>query len=292
MGKVLFKISSVLLYLISLLPFNVLYIIADLIYFLMYYLSGYRKDVVKKNLSNAFPGKSDRERKVIAKKFFHNLADVIVETIKMRSISLKELDRRFKFTNASEIKKHYDNNRSVLIASGHYGNWEWGPLRLSAYFDEPVIVIFKPLTDKRFESFFNSMRARFGAHLVAMKLTLRKLVEFKDKRYSVTFASDQTPVKGETQYFTPFLNQPTSVFLGIEKIARMTNHPVVFGHINRVKRGYYECTFKTLFENPADTAEYESTESHTRALEQVIMAKPELWLWSHRRWKFKPEDLR
>jgi KDO2-lipid IV(A) lauroyltransferase len=125
-----------------------------------------------------------------------------------------------------------------------------------------------------------------------MRLTLRKMIELKNTTFLSVFVSDQTPVAGETQYFIPFLNQPTAVFLGIEKIAKATNYPVVYCHINRIKRGYYEATFKTLSANPKTTAEHEITALHIRELERIIQQRPELWLWSHKRWKFRPEDLK
>ena len=118
-----------------------------------------------------------------------------------------------------------------------------------------------------------------------------KIAEHKNSLYLAIFVSDQTPTKHESQYFTTFLNQPTSVFLGIEKIAKTTGNPVVFCNVDKVKRGYYEATFVTLFENPKQTSEHEITEAHTKMLEGYIKAKPELWLWSHKRWKFKPEDI-
>ncbi len=292
MDKAFFKISTGVLHLISLLPFSVLYLLADMIYFAMYRVVGYRKDVVRTNLKNAFPEKTDAERKLIEKKFYRFLADMMLETIKMSTMSAKDFEKRVKLTVPEVIQNHLNNNKSVLIVSGHYGNWEWGSVRHSTYYNELLLVIFKPLTDKNFENYFNKIRSRFGAVTVPMKLTLRKIIEYKDEKFCIGFAGDQTPVKGEARYFTTFLNQPTAVFLGVEKIAKMTNHPVVFGNMERVRRGYYECWFKTLFENPKEAAEYEITEAHTKALEEVIKARPEFWLWSHKRWKFKPEDVK
>lgn len=290
MDRSLSRLKIFSLNLLSRFPLWLLYILSDMLYVIVFYVAGYRRKVTQSNLANAFPEKSQAERNTIEKKYYRFLADLIVESLKMNSMSAEELRKRCRLNNPEEVQRHYDQGRSVLLASGHYANWEWGNQALALGFDEKLLVIFKPLTDQVFGDYLNQMRSRFGAIMVPMKLTLRKIVELKNEKYMFGFASDQTPTRHESQYFTSFLNQPTAVFLGLEKISKTTNHPVVFLHIDRVKRGFYEYTFTTLVENPSSTSEHEITDLHTQKLEQIIRRKPELWLWSHRRWKFKPEE--
>ncbi len=285
------RLTAGALYLVSLLPFPLLYLVSDALYLVLVHVVRYRRDVVNRNLENAFPEKTDAERKEIARKFFRFLSDQIVESIKMRTISPEQMRKRFVLNNVDELRRHFAKGKAVFAATGHYGNWEWGTLIITLTISEPVIVIYKPLANKSFEELMNAMRARFGAVLVSMKRTMRKIVEYKNRTYLAVVVSDQTPVAGETQYFTSFLNQPTAVFLGVEKLAHLTGNPVVYCHINRLKRGHYECTFRTLVDDPSQCREYEITELHTRELERIIHQRPELWLWSHRRWKFKPEDI-
>lgn len=244
------------------------------------------------NLRNSFPEKSEEELKAIEKKYFKFLCDNILESFKMLTISRKGIAKRFKFINPEVVEHYLLQGRSVLLTGGHYGNWEWGNLSVKATFDEDVLVIYKPLANTQFGDFMNAMRSRFGTTMVPMKLTLRKIIEHKNKLFLAVFVSDQTPTRDESQYFTKFLNQDTAVFLGVEKIAKATGNPVIFCQIDRVKRGYYQAEFTTLFEDPKLAREYEITEAHTKKLESYIKAKPELWLWSHKRWKFKPEDVR
>ena len=291
MNRSLSRLNIFFLNLISRLPFWFLYLLADLLYIIIFYVVRYRRTVTQSNLSNAFPEKSSAERRKIEKKYYHFLADLIVESLKMNSLSAEEVRLRCRLTNPEEVQRHYNDGRSVLLASGHYANWEWGNLALALGFDEKLFVIFKPLTDNAFGEYLNRMRSRFGAIMVPMKLTLRKIVELKNEKYMFGFASDQTPTRHESQYFTNFLNQPTAVFLGLEKISKTTRHPIVFLHIDRIKRGYYEYTFTTLIEDPSSTREHEITDLHTQKLEEIIRRKPELWLWSHKRWKFKPEEI-
>lgn len=291
MNKSLSWLNTFLLNLVSHLPFWLLYLLADLLFFILFYLVKYRRKVTQTNLRNAFPEKPDDELKKIEKQYYRFLADMILESLKMSTISAAEVRKRCRLTNPDEVQRHYDQGRSVLLASGHYANWEWANLALALGFKERLLVIFKPLSNKSFGEHLNRLRSRFGATMVSMKHTLRKIVELKNERYMFGFASDQTPTRHESQYFTRFLNQATAVFLGIEKISKTTDQPVVFLHIDRVKRGYYEYTFTTLVEDPSATLEYEITNLHTQKLEQIIRQKPELWLWSHKRWKFTPEEI-
>lgn len=286
MKTVLFVIFKFILYLIALLPFRVIYAISDMLYFLFYYVFRYRKKVVFENLRKSFPERSEAELEKVAKGFYHFLCDQILESVKMLTISEETVKERFRINNIEEIYRHFNNKKSVIAVTGHYGNWEWGALILSILVKAPVVIVYKPLKDKRFENLINRMRSKFNAALVPMKSTLRKIAEYRNNPYVAVLVSDQTPAKSEIHYFTRFLNQETPVFLGVEKLAKLTKNSVVYCHINRLKRGYYECQFETLFDEPHLTAEKEITELYTKKLEEIIRTKPELWLWSHRRWKY------
>ena len=291
MNKVLFQLVIFLLKLISLLPFRILYLLSDIIFIFLYHLFKYRRNVVKTNLANAFPEKSPEDRAGIEKRFYGFLADMIVESIKSISITEKELKERYQFENLGLITKHLENGRSVIAVSGHYGNWEWGPLGIALEWDYNILVIYKPLSDTRFDSFINKVRSRFGTIMIPMKQTFRKVAEYKNKPHVLVLVGDQTPTREESQYFTTFMNQPTAVFLGIEKIAAKTNNPVIYFSIKRIKRGYYKSIVKLLVDQPEQCSEHEITDAHTAELENLIRENPDYWLWSHKRWKFKPEDI-
>lgn len=281
------SLLSFFIYLISLLPFWLLYAISDILFIFIYYIFRYRKKVVNENLRHAFPEKTTAERKQIAYRFYRFLPDLIVEVIKMRSIPPSEVVRRIELVNPQEVQRHFDQGKAVIGVTAHYGNWELGIHRLSLMTKNPALIIYKPLSDKTFEQAFNRIRSRFGAIMVPMKLTLRKIIEHRNQPHMSIFVADQSPTYEESDYFTEFLNQETFVYTGVERIARKTNFPVVFCHIDRIRRGYYQCIFTTLAENPSSTVTHEITDIHTAFTEQIICRKPEIWLWSHRRWKRK-----
>ncbi len=291
MNKVLFQVVAFLLKLISLLPFWLLYLISDVLFFFLYYIFKYRRKVVQSNLRNSFPEKSIEDLAAIEKNFYGFFADMIMESVKSFSISAEELKKRYKFENLQAITRHLESGRSVIAVSGHYGNWEWGPLGIALELKFDILVVYKPLSDKNFDHLINSIRSRFGTIMVPMKQTLRKLTEYKNKPHVLVLVGDQTPTWEESQYFTNFLNQATAIFLGVEKIAVKSDDAVIYFSIKRIKRGHYVSIVKPLMNNPRDTKEYEITNLHTHELEKLIREAPEYWLWSHRRWKLKPEDI-
>ncbi len=291
MKKTLSILLFGLLYLLSFFPLLALYKIADVLYLILGNMLRYRKKIIDQNLLNAFPEKSPEERVVIRKKYYRYLADLMVEAIKLLTISETEVAKRVKFANPELISGIFSCGKSVIAVSGHFGNWEITALRFSQLFIEPRIIVYKPLSNKYADRVLKRMRSRFGATLIPMRNTARILASHKNNRTVTVLASDQTPAKSEIQYFTRFLNQPTAVFLGAEKLAKTTDSAVVFCDIRLVRRGHYKCTFIPLFNDPGNTAAYQITDGHVQYLEAVIREQPEYWLWSHRRWKFKPEDL-
>jgi len=288
--KGLSRLGTFFLYLLSLLPFWFLYIIADILFVILYYIINYRRKVVQENLHNSFPEKTGQERAVIEKKYFKYMADLMMETIKSVSMSRRSVEKRMVCDNPELVKHYFGQAKSILAAAGHYCNWEMACLSFGFLMTERRMIVYKPQSNEIFTDFFNRTRSRFGATMISMKQTLRKMIEFKNELTFTVLASDQTPTAHEAQYFTTFLNQPTAVFLGIEKLTKVVNSVVVFYRIDLVKRGHYTYTFIPLVEEPEKTKPYEITEIHVKYLEELIREKPEYWLWSHRRWKIKPPE--
>jgi len=277
------------LYLLSLLPLSLLFFFARLLYYLLYYVIGYRKKVVRQNLTQSFPEKSLTEIKTIEKKFFRYLAELIFEIIKMTSISKAETLKRIKFTGLEQLETHFKTGESVLACTGHYGNWELGTLALGLSISAKTMVIYKPINNKIFETWFDCMRTKYGNVFIAMRQTLRGMATYKSEPTLLCFASDQSPTREETKYFVDFLHQQTAALLGIEKIARSTKRPVYYFKVNVVKKGYYHVEVLPMCLDPANMDEFAITNLHFKFLENIIKEQPQYWLWSHKRWKFKPE---
>ncbi len=177
-------------------------------------------------------------------------------------------------------------NQSVVLVMGHHGNWEWGGNSFSLVCKQQLFVIYHPLQNQYFNQLIIKMRTRFGTKLIAMQDTFREMVRNKNIVSATAFIADQTPAP-ENAYWTNFLNQDTPVFWGTERISKKMRYPVVYVHISKLKRGYYQLSAEMLIEDAKATAEGEVTEVFTRKLEQLIKQQPETWLWSHKRWKHK-----
>lgn len=272
---------------LSLLPFRVLYGISNFLSFLLFNVIGYRKKVVITNLNNSFPGKSAKEINQIAKKFYNHLCDLIVESLKIFTISENQIHQRMICLNPQTVNKFFDQKKSVIIAGGHYNNWELFAVAIDEIIKHQTIGIYKPLTSKFFDKKMRLTRSKFGLRMISTKIVKKVFEEEKENLTATIFATDQSPSNPDNCYWTTFLNQPTGILWGTEKYAREYNYPVIFGRLYKPKRGHYELEFEIVTETPQQTATGEITEKTTRLLENDIIKQPEFWLWSHKRWKHK-----
>lgn len=277
-----------LVWLISLLPLPILYDFSNFLYFLIYHIARYRRKVVYENLRNSFPEKSEKEINEIAKKFYKYFSHLIVEIIKLFNISDREFKERIKLRNPELLNELCKNGIHCIVVTAHYGNWEW----LAGITDKDIIPykimsVYKPLKNIYIDNMLNRFRSRFGTEMVPMTKVLKVMVQNKNDGIPVIslFIADQTPMRHQIQYWTKFLNQDAPIFLGVEKLAKLTKQAVLFLRIIPVKSGYYEAEAIKLFEDVSNVSDYEITEAHVRLLENVIREKPEFWLWTHRRWK-------
>ncbi|MEO6882866.1 MAG: lysophospholipid acyltransferase family protein [Bacteroidia bacterium] len=276
------------IYLLSLLPFWIIYFLSDFLFFLLYYLVGYRKKIVFQNLKNTFPEKTEQEILVLSKKYFRYMSDLIFETIKIASMTKKDFQERciIEPETINLFNELYAQKKNMLFVMGHFGNFEWCGHPFSLLHKHQLYVIYRPLSNKLFDKLMYQLRARFGTIPVTTNDMVRTMIEKRNEINVTAFIADQTPAP-ENAYWTTFLNQETPVFTGTEKIARKFNYPLIFVNVKRIKRGYYSVNTDRFPKNPADTTEGEISEWHTRKLEQEIIRQPEIWLWSHRRWKHK-----
>lgn len=287
MKAILFRIFFAVNWVITLLPLRVLYIFAWPFYIVLAF-PGYRRQVIIRNLRNAFPEKSEKELKRIRRRYWFHFAHLVIESLKLQHMSCEELKRRYRIKNPEILNRLYDEGRSALAVFGHYGNWEWIVIA-QQFTRSKFIAIYKPLKNPWFDRYLLKLRRKYGTSIVPMSHTLRELViNAREGIPTVTaLLSDQTPPRREIHYWTRFLNQDTPVYLGIEKLSRKMNMPVLWFNIEMERRGYYTIDIEVLTDSPQSLDEHVITEMHVRKLEEQIMRRPELWLWSHRRWKHR-----
>lgn len=288
MKKILYYIVFTLWYIISLLPLRVLYVLSDVLYLVLYRIVGYRRRTVWTNIVTAFPEMTAEEHQGVERGFYHFFCDYMVESIKLLTMSEAEMKRRMVFKNAERINEVVESGQSCAIYLGHYCNWEWiTSLPLWIKPKAHCGQIYHPLENKDFDKLFLRMRQRFGAKCIAMNNTLREMVRYRKEGQPVVigYISDQVPMWQNIHHWCNFLHHDTPVLTGTERIARSMNHAVFYMEVSRVKRGYYEVEFKLVTREPDKMPEYAITDRYFQLLEDTIRKRPELWLWSHNRWK-------
>lgn len=291
--KVIYYLLMAVCYTISLLPFWVHYLIADVLYFLLYYIIRYRIRVVRTNLASAFPEKSEEERRRIEREFYQWFCDYIAESIKLLTVSKKNIKRRMVFKGTELIEQCIAEGQSMGFYLGHYCNWEWiTALPLWITPEAQCSQIYHPIENKDIDNLFLRLRQRHGSICIPMADTLRKILEFKKegKVFLVGYISDQTPNWNNIHHWCDFLHHDTPVLTGAERIIRKFNHAVFYVEERRIRRGYYEAEFKLITRDPQSLEEFALTDDYFKRLEESIQRAPAYWLWSHNRWKRTREE--
>ena len=266
---------------------RVLYGFSDAVHFLVFRIFGYRKDVVMQNLQVAFPEKSIVERRRIASKFYRNLIDTFIETIKMLSASDSFLQKRVS-GNWEVLNEFHSTGRAIHVHMGHTFNWEWGNYIAGKTLLYKFLGVYMPVKNKALDRLFLKLRSRGGTLLLPATPTKKFIAAFhphRNTQYLIGLAADQSPGDASKAYWLNFFGKPTAFVTGPEKAAMANNLPVFFCYISKPKRGYYEIVFTLAEENPKNLQEGQLTVQFARYLEKVIAHFPDMWLWSHRRWK-------
>lgn len=274
--------------LLSYIPFRVLYILSDGLFYPLYYVIRYRRKIVRKNLTEAFPEKDLPEIKQIEKKFYHSFIDMMLESCKLATLSPQEMKRRMRFTNIEAVNTMLQQGNSVSVYIGHYGNWEWVssmPLWLEK--GVPGIQIYHKLRNPNMERLMMHIRERMGGICVEMYKTARYITELATRHQVciIGFIADQSPKKREVRHFLPFLHHKTPVLTGSEKITKHYGFEAFYLDVQRTRRGYYEASFIHLHDDPQALPDFELTALYFQKLEQTILRQPELYLWTHNRFK-------
>lgn len=277
-----------ILWLISILPFPILYLFSDLVYVLVYYVIGYRKKTVRDNLAKALPHLSAQERLVIEKKSFHHLCDMFLEMVKTMSISEKEINKRFQFTNLEVYLDLEKKGKSIALMCAHYASYEW-VLSMNNHINFKGYGIYKKIANPYFDKLVKDIRAKFKAYLITTKET--KVTIEENAKNGVLgvfgFASDQTPRRSDNLYWDSFLGLETPIHVGAEMLSKRYDMNVIFLKVTKIKRGYYQASFEVLTEDINSIPDYHLSEQFMRKVEQQIYEAPEYYLWTHKRWKHK-----
>ena len=291
--RLLYYVIYALWFLLSLLPLRIHYMLSDVVYLLIYRLLHYRIKVVRKNISESFPEKSADEQLAIERGFYHWFCDYLVESVKLLTMSEKQMRRRMVFKGTDIVNQVVEEGQSCAVYLGPYCNWEWvTSLPLWVTPKAQCGQIYHALENKEFDRLFLKLRQRMGAVCIPMAETLRRLIQYRQEGRPVIigYIGDQVPFWNNIHHWCDFLNHDTPVLTGTERLARQTGHAAFYLDMRRVRRGYYEAEFKLISRNPKQLEEYALTDRYFQLLEESIRRAPECYLWSHNRWKRTREE--
>jgi|TARA_R110001592_G_scaffold8785_3_gene47500 KDO2-lipid IV(A) lauroyltransferase len=276
-----------LLWLISILPFRLFYFFSDFVFFVLFYVVGYRKRVVSENLARAFPGKSKKELKKIKKEFYRHMCDMFLEMVKTLNLSKEELKERYKIINI-EVLQDIVKDKSVLIVCSHYANWEWN-VSINNYVNAKGYAVYQKIGNSYFDDLIKKIRAKWNTTLITQQETVKTV--YRNVQNGVNSAygmvSDQSPQVKRAQYWSEFMGVKVPIFNGPESMARKLDLAVVFLKVSKVKRGYYQAEFIPITTSGKQTKKHQITDQFLRLTEDQIREKPEYYLWTHKRWKHR-----
>lgn len=286
MQLLVFILAYPFLWLISILPFGIFYKLSDFVRFWVYDIFGYRKKVVRQNIAMTLPHLSETERLKIEKKFYSHMCDLFLEMIKTMSMSEAEIKKHFKCTNLELLKEYEDKGKSVSLMCAHYASWEW-LIALSLDMRFKSITIYKKINNKYFDQLVRKIRRRLGTELVEAKESIELMISNKRKGVQAFygFAGDQSPQMGRAKHWDKFMGIEVPVHTGGEMLAKKLDMNMIYVKVEKVKRGYYECTIVPLTDSPRDYKDFELTRLYLNEVEKQILETPEYYFWTHKRWK-------
>lgn len=289
MSFLIFALVYPFVLLLSKLPFRVLYIISDVVFLILYYIVGYRRDVVLFNLKTAFPEMDKATLKETEKRFYHHFCDLFIEVIKTLSISEQTLRDRYLFTNIEVLQKYVDKDQPVLVTMGHYASYEWVFALATLLKNHPGYAIYKKIKNPYFDKMIRDIRSKWNSTLVPNKQAREKIKQVLATQKGFAyfgFIMDQSPSNSNKKHFSNFLSVQTPFFTGVEKLSKQYDLPVLFLGTTRVKRGYYSSTFSVLTDTPNQHPDFAITDAYAKILTELIIKDPAYYFWTHKRFKF------
>ncbi len=292
MQLLVYRLVYPILWIISKLPWRLFYVFSSGVYVFVYHILGYRKKAVTENLLLIFPKKTENEIKQIRKKFYKHMCDMFLEMVKTLSISKEELSKRFKIINPDTLRALESKNKSIMVLIAHYANYEWS-IAVQFLGGFPIVGVYKKLSNKYFDQLVHKIRGRFDARLITKHNTIREITRdhIQGKLCAYGLVTDQSPRLKNTTYWTDFMGITVPVYPGGEKIAKRMEMPVVYLKVEKIKRGYYEAEFITIAADPKECEDYYITKKYLKLLESQINNKPEYYLWTHKRWKYRNAEI-
>ncbi|MDH7444002.1 lysophospholipid acyltransferase family protein [Aquimarina sp. 2201CG14-23] len=292
MQLLVYRLVYPLLWIISKLPWRLFYLFSTCVYILVYHITRYRRKTVTENLVLVFPEKPLSEIQKIRKAFYKHMCDMFLEMIKSISISDRDLLKRFKIVDIHTLKDLEAKNKSIVVLMAHYASYEWATVT-QLLVDYPTVGVYKKIKNKYFDQLVHRIRQRYDARLISSYNAMKEITRDKvnGTLCSYAFLSDQSPSLAKTTYWTDFMDIKVPTHIGGAVLAKRLDMSVVYLHVEKVKRGYYEAKFVPITENAKNCEDFYIVKTYLRMLEEQIRKAPEYYLWTHKRWKHRNAEI-
>ncbi len=286
MQLVVFWLVYPFLWCISILPFRMLYLISDFVYFFVYRVFGYRKMAVRRNLEIALPHLNVAERRRIEQKFYVHMCDIFLEMIKTMTMSVREMDRRYVFVNKEQLTAYDKSGKGLIMMCAHYASWEW-LIAISNHTEMETVAVYKKVANKYFDKLVRDIRERLNSRMIESKFAIDAIIQDKEKGVQAVygFLSDQSPQLTKARHWEEFLGVEVPIHTGAEMLARKLDLNVAYCKVIKKKRGFYEATIIPITDNAPAMPENLITSLYLREVEKQIYETPEYYFWTHKRWK-------
>lgn len=280
----MYYLLLILLYPLAALPLRVLYILSDVLYFFLFIVFRYRKDIVLDNLRHAFPDKTENEINRICRRFYKSFCDQWVEMLKLLTISENELNKRFS-GNWEVLEQLRVEGKNAYVFLGHTFNWEWANVASQFNIKQQMAGVYLPLENSAFDRFVLKLRKRANGMMVSMKAKKEAFVELNKVQHVLGLIADQNPSNLNNVLWVPFLNREAPFFVGSAYMAKKNKAAIVLSSIVKTKRGEYQLVMERLCDDASEMEAEDIVKAYVTHLEKQIKAQPENWMWTHRRWK-------
>lgn len=288
MQRLVYLLAYPFLWGISKLPFSLLYLLSDALFFFLYHIVRYRRKVVAENLQLVFPGKAPEERQRISREFYSHMCDMFLEMVKTLGISERELQKRFTFSNLHTFRQFEARGQSTVTFFPHYASWEWS-IALDPHIKSKGYGVYQPVNNKYFDRWVRRVRARLGTTLITTRKAWKVMGRNKAKGQIATYGmlSDQSPMAKKARYWGTFMGIAVPMHIGAETLCKKYDHPALYLKVRKLKRGFYQGTFIVLADQPREVPDYQITEAFFREVETAILEAPQYYFWTHKRWKHR-----
>lgn len=252
---------------------------------------GHRRRAIA-NLRAAFPHRTERECRQIARRTFAHFGRLLTALLKFSTMTPRQMRARVEFAGADRVEDAHRLGRGLLLFTGHFGYWELNAL-VHALELPPLAVLARALDNPGLNRLLERVRGATGNTVIYRRGAVRRVLRVLAGNGAVAMLIDQH-IQSADAVTVDFFNRPASTTSALAAIAARTGAPVIPVFALPLPRGRYRMVYERPVDPPAsDSPEAlrEFTQRCTDVLEMYVRRHPELWLWMHRRWRDLPAGM-